>query len=411
MKKLAVIISFSFAVLLDASSSAHAELLDASSSEPSTAQPVSVLMAVQEYITAPAGTKVPRFAVDAAWPQMPETMLWGEVSGVAVDKDDSVWLVHRPDSLTKTDNGLAQSPPIARCCRAMPPVAHFSANGRFLGGFGGPESAPTIDGVNQWPISLHGISIDSDGVLWFAGIGRGDHVVVSYTREGKFIRQIGRREQTGGNTDGERLGNPSDVSRIGNQVIIADGYINRRFLGFDQSSGKAFGIWGAYGEEPASQTRQGNFDQSQATSGQGPDTEARTFGSIIHCAVPSGDGQLYVCDRQNNRAQLFDLGADGKLTFVRNIVIEGKTGGLGTVTDVALSPDKKYLYVGDMMNGRIWILLRSTHQVLGSFGRIGRQAGQFTWMHSIDTDSQGNLYVTEVGTGRRVQKFVFTGLR
>jgi len=382
---------------------------------PSVAQSVTprapALVAIDEDIVAPAGTVVPRFSVDAAWPQMPDTMLWGEVSGVAVDSDDSVWLVHRPDSLTNTDNGLAQSPPIALCCRAAPPVAHFSADGGFLGGFGGPETAPTIDGVNQWPISLHGISVDSDGALWFAGIGRGDHVVVNYTREGKFIRQIGRREQTGGNAAGEHLGNPSDVSHIGDQVIVADGYINRRFLGFDATSGKAFGIWGAYGSEPASQTRQGNFDQSQATSGSGPDPEAREFGTIIHCAVPTGDGQIYVCDRQNNRAQLFDLSADGKLTFVRNIAIEGKTGGLGTVTDIALSPDKKYLYVGDMMNGRIWILLRSSHEVLGSFGRIGRQAGQFTWMHSIDTDSQGNLYVTEVGTGRRVQKFVLTGLR
>ncbi|QIT31305.1 hypothetical protein HCK03_09260 [Raoultella terrigena] len=381
-----------------------------SSAQP-TAQRAPVLVAVQENIVAPAGTKIPRFAVDAAWPQMPETMLWGEVSGVAVDSDDSVWLVHRPDSLTQTDNGLAQSPSIALCCRAAPPVVHFSSDGRFLGGFGNPESAPTIDGVNQWPISLHGISVDSDGTLWFAGIGRGDHVVVNYTRDGKFIRQIGRREQTGGNADDEHLGNPSDVSHIGSRVIVADGYINRRFLGFDESSGKAFGIWGAYGATPTSQTRQGNFDQSQATAGSGPDPESREFGTIIHCAVPTGDGQIYVCDRQNNRAQLFDLGVDGTMTFVRNIVIEGKTGGLGTVTDVALSPDKKYLYVGDMMNGRIWILLRSTHQVLGSFGRIGRQVGQFTWMHSIDTDSQGNLYVTEVGTGRRVQKFVLTGLR
>lgn len=400
MRNLTIIISSVFHLLLAMPSSAQP-----------TAQRAPVLVAVQENIVAPAGTKIPRFAVDAAWPQMPETMLWGEVSGVAVDSDDSVWLVHRPESLTQTDNGLAQSPSIALCCRAAPPVAHFSSDGRFLGGFGNPESAPTIDGVNQWPISLHGISVDSDGTLWFAGIGRGDHVVVNYTRDGKFIRQIGRREQTGGNADDEHLGNPSDVSHIGSRVIVADGYINRRFLGFDESSGKAFGIWGAYGAMPTSQTRQGNFDQSQATAGSGPDPESREFGTIIHCAVPTGDGQIYVCDRQNNRAQLFDLGVDGTMTFVRNIVIEGKTGGLGTVTDVALSPDKKYLYVGDMMNGRIWILLRSTHQVLGSFGRIGRQAGQFTWMHSIDTDSQGNLYVTEVGTGRRVQKFVLTGLR
>ncbi|WP_372380912.1 hypothetical protein [Xanthomonas sp. NCPPB 1754] len=196
-------------------------------------------------------------------------------------------------------------------------------------------------------------------------------------------------------------------------MMVADGYINRRFLGFDKSSGKAFGVWGAYGGAPTAQTRQGTFDQSQATSnaGNAPNPNAPEFGTIVHCLVPTGDGQIYVCDRQNNRVQLFDLSKNGTLKFARNVVIEGKTGGLGTVTDVALSPDKKYLYVGDMMNGRIWILLRANHQILGSFGRIGRQAGQFTWMHSIDTDSQGNLYVTEVGTGRRVQKFVLTGVR
>ncbi|WP_395945545.1 hypothetical protein [Brevundimonas sp.] len=377
------------------------------------AEPNPPLIPVLEQITAAAGTPVPRFAVDPTWPRMPQTMLWGEVSGVAVDADDSVWLVHRPDSLTPTDSGSAQTPPIALCCEPAPAVAHFSADGEFLGGFGGPETAPTIDGVNQWPISLHGIFVDADRTLWFAGIGRGDHVVVNYSRDGQFIRQIGRRDQTNGNADGATLGNPSDVYRDGDQVLVADGYINRRFLGFNRVTGEAFGIWGAYGRAPAQQTRQGAFDTSQATStgASGPNPHAEEFGGIIHCVVPTGDGQVYVCDRQNNRAQLFDIAEDGTLTFVRDLEIAGATGGLGTVTDVALSPDKKYLYVGDMMNGRVWILLRATHETLGSIGRIGRQAGQFTWMHSLDTDSQGNLYVTEVGTGRRVQKFVLTGVR
>lgn len=150
-----------------------------------------LLVAVQEHVAAPAGTRVPRFAVDPSWPHMPETMLWGEVSGVAIDADDSVWLVHRPDSLTKTDDGLSQSPPIALCCRAAPPVTHFSAEGEFLGGFGGPETAPTIDGVNQWPISLHGIFVDSDRTLWFAGIGRGDHVVMNYTQTASLSGRSG----------------------------------------------------------------------------------------------------------------------------------------------------------------------------------------------------------------------------
>lgn len=376
-----------------------------------SAEPAQALVPILENIEASPGTPVPRFAVDAAWPQVPETMLWGQVSGVAIAADDSVWLVDRPDSLTATDNGLAQSPPIALCCRPFPPVTHFSADGEYLGGFGGPETAPTIDGVNQWPTSLHGLFIDEDGSLWFAGIGNGDHVVVHYTTDGKYIGQIGQRGKTNGNSDAKYLGNPSDIAVMGDKLVVADGYVNRRFLGFNKSGGDAFGIWGAYGEAPSAATRQGNFDQSQATANAGPDPESREFGTIIHCAVPTGDGEVYICDRPNNRMQLFSLAADGKMTFVRNIAIEGKTGGLGTVTDVALSPDKKYLYVGDMMNGRIWILLRSTHEVLGSFGRIGRQAGQFTWMHSIETDSKGNLYVTEVGTGRRVQKFIFTGLK
>ena len=100
---------------------------------------------------------------------------------------------------------------------------------------------------------------------------------------------------------------------------------------------------------------------------------------------------------------------DGRRCF---LAIAPETGGTHTVTDIAFSPDpdQTYLYVADMMNGRIWVLERKTHTVLGAFGRIGRQAGQFTWLHSIDTDSAGNIYATEVNTGRRVQKLVFTGI-
>lgn len=120
---------------------------------------------------------------------------------------------------------------------------------------------------------------------------------------------------------------------------------------------------------------------------------------------------MYLCDRVNNRAEIFDILDNGSLQFVRNLVIAPKTCGLGTVTDIALSPDKKYLYVADMANGRVWILLRDSQEVLGYFGRTGRLAGQFTWLHSIATDSESNIYTAEVGTGRRIQKFVFTGIR
>ena len=79
---------------------------------------------------APPGTRMPRFKVDAAWPRMPGDLLLGQVSGVAVGPDDSVWVVHRPHSLTATDTGLAQTPPTAVCCKPAPPVVHFAQDER-----------------------------------------------------------------------------------------------------------------------------------------------------------------------------------------------------------------------------------------------------------------------------------------
>lgn len=357
------------------------------------------------------GVPMPRFKVDAAWPEMPADTLIGQVSGVAVAPDDSVWIVHRPHSLGPTDVGLAATPAEALCCKAAPPVVHFAADGRYLGGWGGPDSAPTVDGVNQWPKSLHGVFVDKDNGVWFGGNGKGDHVVLNYTADGRFVRAFGTREQTGGNFDKDKLGNPSDVNVSEGQVLISDGYINRRIVGYAAKDGAYRGIWGAYGAPPPADTREGVFDPSHAADGDTPANPAsKSFADIVHCVVPTRDGHVYVCDRNNNRAQLFKRGKDGSLTFVRDLAIAAETGGTHTVTDIAFSPDQKYLYVADMMNGRIWILLRETHQVLGSVGRIGRYAGQFTWLHSIDTDSQGNIYATEVNTGRRVQKLVFTGV-
>ncbi|QJU58288.1 hypothetical protein HL653_11285 [Sphingomonas sp. AP4-R1] len=64
-----------------------------------------------------------------------------------------------------------------------------------------------------------------------------------------------------------------------------------------------------------------------------------------------------------------------------------------------------------MMNERIWILLRDIDQPPGAIGLVGGQASQFTWPQPIDTDSQGNIYTTEISIGRRIRKFVFDGLR
>ncbi len=279
-------------------------LASPAASAPETAPRTALVDLTFEQI-APAGTPMPRFKVDAAWPAMPDDLLLGQVSGVAVGPDDDVWVVHRPHSLTATDTGLAQSPAIAACCKPAPPVVRFGNDGRYKGGWGGAASAPTIEGVNQWPTSLHGIFVDKAGTIWFGGNGRGDHVVMRYSPEGKYISSIGRRDQTGGNDDINKLGNPSDVNHSDGMVLISDGYTNRRIIGFEEK-GRYKGRWGAYAKPPIAPVREGAFDQSHAVDpSKVANPKAGIFADIVHCVVPTNDGHLYVCDRNNNRAQLY----------------------------------------------------------------------------------------------------------
>jgi hypothetical protein len=345
----------------------------------------------------------PRFQVDAAWPALPPDLILGQVSGVSVDGDDTVWLVHRPGSLDATETGVLQNPPIADCCKPAPTVTRFAQDGTYLGGWGDHDSGPVVDGVNQWPTSIHGIYVDDDDTVWIGGNGDGDHAVLNFTADGEFIRAIGRREQHGGNTDRTTLGRPADIYHGHGQILIADGYSNRRLIRFDADDNAFSGYWGAYAKEPV--------DVTPENQGERYDPQAPRFADIVHCVVTTDDGYVYVCDRRNLRAQLFRQDDAGNLSFVRDIVISPGSGATGTATDIALSPDGRFVYVADMVNSRIWILDRKTHQPLAAIGRIGRQAGQFTWLHSIDGDSDGNLYATEVYTGRRIQKLVFTGVR
>jgi DNA-binding beta-propeller fold protein YncE len=128
----------------------------------------------------------------------------------------------------------------------------------------------------------------------------------------------------------------------------------------------------------------------------------------VHCAELAHDGLLYVCDRVNDRIQVFKK--DG--TFVKETFIARKTLGDGSVWDIAFSRDapQKYLYLADGKNEKVYILDRDTLQILASFGDGGRQPGQFYAVHSIATDSKGNIYTTETYEGKRLQKFVYKGL-
>ena len=361
-----------------------------------------------------ADRPIPQFKVDPAWPEIPSDLILGQMPGVAVDSHDNVWVIQRPNSLGFSDTGADREPPIAVCCKAAPHVVKFAQDGTFLSAWGGPEIVPDIDGVEQWPANVHGIYVDENDTVWIGGNGDNDHVVLNFTAEGEFIRQYGQREQTAGNFDRATLGNPADAHHDpeANELVIADGYINKRVIGFDTEANEFSRFFGAYAVAPDAETREGTFDQSQASSNSdgGANPTAESFGDIVHCVNKGPDGLIYVCDRRNNRIQVFGKNDAGETTFVKDIVVAAETGGTRSASDVAWSPDGTYMYVADMMNGQVWILDAETHEFLGAVGRNGRYPGEFIWLHSVDVDSDGNLYTTEVSTGRRVQKFVLTGI-
>jgi hypothetical protein len=115
-----------------------------------------------------------------------------------------------------------------------------------------------------------------------------------------------------------------------------------------------------------------------------------------------------VSDRPSNRIQVFRK--DG--TYVKEAVLAPQTYGPGSTWDMALDPldpQQEFLFVPDGTNNKVWTLDRETLEVVYSWGRGGRQPGQFDWLHNLEFDSQGNIYTSEVQTGHRIQKFVRLG--
>jgi len=338
-----------------------------------------------------AEEKLPQFQVEASWPKpLPNNWILGQVSGIATDKYDHVWVVHRPTSLTPRERAGEQTPPEARCCAAAPPVLVFDTSGNLLRHWGGPSDR------YQWPESEHGIFVDDNDFVWLAGNGKKDGQLLKFTMEGNFVLQIGKQGQGNDNNSTERLGSPADVAVdvSAREVFAADGYANRRVVVFDTESGAYKRHWGAYGNRPSDE-KTPRYDPTLPPSKQ--------FGNPVHCIRLAKDGLIYVCDRSNNRLQVFRR--DG--TFVSEHIFEKATLGTGSVYDLVFSPDKaqKLIYMIDGMNGEVRIVERGSKDVLARFGRPGRQAGQFTALHNIAVDRQGNIYTAEVNTGQRVQKF------
>ena len=420
-----------------------------------------------------ASATTPGFVSDPGWPApLPHSWLLGQVGGLYVDRHDHIWVYNRPRTMTTDEaaletrggsggkNGQGFDRPhgaIADCCNAAPSVLEFDTAGRLLRSWGGPADPGWLESHCKaadgciWPNSEHGIYVDHNDNVWIAGNGAkpvdpasawtthregADGFVLKFDRDGNFKMRIGgtptapaSNDTKGGINGTPLLYLPADmvVDPKTNRLYIADGYGNRRILIVDADSGKYVGHFGAYGGNPvddAAAAAAGRWLPEAAKGNRKP----AFFRNPVHCVKLADDGKLYVCDRGNDRIQVFDSaspelgkpcsnpdGMAGKCGFVAERGISAGTETIpvmpGTSVSLNFSKDKgqSCLYVGDNSNMTIYLLNRANLQELGRLGRSGRDAGQFHWLHQVSLDSKGNIYTAEVDSGKRIQKFVRYG--
>lgn len=411
---------------------------------------VGVQALIDSDASAQSRVQAPNLEVDPLWPKpLPNHWLLGSVTGVAVDAQDNVWIVHQGAATlnARTEMGAATTPPTAEaCCVPAPPVLKFNPAGNLVASWGGAGNG------YAWPTLPHGILVDAKNNVWIGGVaagtvqgpagpppegdeaprggaargargaaaarGRGgaptprDAQVLKFSSDGKFLLQIGMPGKVEGSESPNTLNMPAGFAfdAAANEIYIADGgvsrtgnaapvYGNHRIAVFDADTGAPKRHWGAYGNKPED-TNLGAYDPAAPA--------AKQFRGVT-CVHIAKDGLVYVCDRENNRIQVFQK--DGK--FLKEAVVSKGTLGDGAVWDIAFSPDgtQRFLYVADGHDKKVFVLLRDSLEVVTSFGSGGRQPGQFFGVGSVAVDSKGNAYTAETYEGKRVQKFVYKGTR
>jgi hypothetical protein len=314
------------------------------------------------------------------------------VGGMAVDKHNHICVLQRPGLDTPDELGASQKPPWSQCCFATPPVLEFDAQGNLLQSWGGPGEG------FDWPKREHGIYVDKDDNVWIGGAGDTDRHLLKFKNNGKFIMQIGHPSADPANSlRTDILGRPAgiELDAEAQELYLADGYLNKRVIVFDSDTGAFKRLWGAYGHPP-DDADPGPYNPAASVDQQ--------FRNPVHCVHISRDGLVYVCDRANDRLQVFTK--QGK--FLKEFTFQPKTLGRGSVWQFVFSIDEaqKFLLLDDGENNVIWTVRRDDGAIVGQTGHNGRNAGQFHWVHQIVSDSQGNLYTGEVDTDKRIQKFL-----
>ena len=379
----------------------------------------------------------PKFKFDPDWPKpLPNKWKMGGVTGLAVDKDDNVWVLNRPNDLTDIELEAELSPPLADCCVRPPAMIHIDKNGSVIGSFDAPQG--------------HGMAVDSKGFVYI-----GQDTVRKYDpNTGKVVGEVPRtpeRPPGGGVGDGSAPGaahipgrgsagpvagflrppagrgqaeppgraaaieafrakfpptTPMIVGGIeeirldepAHELYAADNYLGGRVMVFDLDTFRFKRGWGAYGHA-LSEISTNDADRAYTPGGPMP----KEFRGHLTLNI-SHDGLVYAADRNANRIDVTTK--EGK--FVKEFILAPMTGVGGSTGGVMFSPDRqqRFLYISDLTNNHIWFLDREDGKVIGQMGSMGENGGQFFGLHMIAVDSKGNIYTGEVFAGERVQRFL-----
>jgi hypothetical protein len=340
---------------------------------------------------------LPQFAEERGWLKLPAKWRLGNTSAVSIDPDGHVWVLHRPRTLPENLRKMA-----------APPVLEFDTAGNFIQGWGGAGAG------YEWPENEHGLHVDAKGFVWVVGNAMPqDGQILKFTKAGRFVMQIGKSGQTGGNTTPFLLGAAGlRVHPKTNELFVSDGYGNSRVMVYDADTGAFKRMWGAYGRKPVDPPSVAIGAPTSPTS-QIPSgiAERLQHFKTVHDVDVSHDGLVYVADRGNKRIQVFTL--DGTYVAQQFVGLDSPEYQQARSTAFSPDPEQRFLYVAG--SPVVYILNRTTLEILGEFVIGAAQTNPPG--HQIAADQHGNVYAPQAaqtgpdgkGGGATVQKFAFTG--
>jgi len=387
----------------------------------------------------------PKYKFDPDWPKpMPNHWKIGGVTGLAVDKDDNVWVLDRPNDLREIE--LNAEVKLADCCARPPSMIHIDKEGDVIGYFDPPQG--------------HGMAVDSKGFVYVGNVVDGKGNVRKYDpKTGKMLAELPRAPEMppGGGAEGgagprerapgqgsngpggtfpSKPPKPPDPAAVAafrakyppttpmivggieevrldepaHELYTADNYLGGRVMVFDLDTFAFKRGWGAYGHK-LSEITTDDKDRDYVPNGPQP----KEFRNHLTLNI-SKDGFVYAADRGANRIDVTTK--EGK--FVKSFILNpstgvppppshplpntGKEGSPGGVA-FSVDPQQRFLYISDLSNNTVWFLNRDDGKVVGRLGSMGQNGGQFFGLHMIAVDSKGVIYTGEVFNGERVQRF------